>query len=208
MYYRKILLFIASLCSFNFVVASDSLLDNASLWLPKLYQPYLDDLTSAAVEVKETEKCYRLLSGKLIEGRSNPDHLIFSFRCRTQERYSFSVEFDNNTRLISDPYDPLILKQEEDRLRKERERVKAYKEICQQEMKKRMEDFKQATIVNANKSDSPFVKDGITTYTLSFNSLSSKNKVLFYKVACKVMSDSDDYQIKVSPRVEVMPTKK
>lgn len=208
MYYTKVLLFVASLCANNLVVASNPLLDNASLWLPKLYQPYLDDLTSAAIEVKETEKCHRLLSGKLIEGRSNPDHLIFSFRCRTQERYSFSVEFDNNTRLISDPYDPLALKQEEDRLRKEQERVKAYKEICQQEMKKRIEDFKQPTIISSNESDSPFVKDGITTYRLSFNSVGSKNKVLFYKIACKVMGDGDGYQIKVSPRVEAMSVKK
>ncbi len=207
MYYTKKLLFIAALCSFNPVSANDALLDNANLWLPAYYQSYLGDLKNAAAAVKKTEKCHRLLSGKLIEGRSSLDHLIFSFRCRTQERYSFSVEFDNNTQLISDPYDPFARKKEENRLRKERERVQRYKEICTQEMKNRINEFKRPKILKDNNLDSPLVKDGMTVYKLSFDSMSSKNKTLLYKIECKVISDND-YQIKVSPRAEAMPSKK
>ena len=207
MYYIKILLFIVSLYSANFASANNPLLDNANLWLPTHYQSYLDDLKNAAAAVKETEKCHRLLSGKLIEGRSSPEHLIFSFRCRTEERYSFSVEFDNYTKLIKDPYDPFALKKEENRLRKERERVQRYKEICQQEMKKRIGEFKKPKVLKNGKADTPVIKDGMTIYSLSFDSMSTKNKTLLYKVECRVIGDND-YQIKVSPRAEAMTSKK
>jgi hypothetical protein len=99
--------------------------DNASLWLPKAYESHFEKLKHAAIVIKETEKCHRLLSGKLLEGRSKPEHLIFTFRCRTIERYSFSIEFDNNTQQITDPYE---LREEQAHLLKEQEKQQLLQE--------------------------------------------------------------------------------
>ena len=181
-------------------------MDDASLWLPTRYQAHFEALKSAALTVKATEKCHHLLSGKLLTSRSSPEHLIFSFRCRTQERYSFSVEFDNNTQLISDPYDPFELKKEQNRLRRERQKAKRYKDICQQAMEERIEEFREPVILDINPVG-PLVESGRTIYSLSFDSISSKDKTLHYKVQCKIKNDND-YQMKVSPRAEVMPITK
>jgi len=110
--------FSASLFMAQRLRAHESWPDNASLWLPKAYESHFEKLKHAAIVIKETEKCHRLLSGKLLEGRSKPEHLIFTFRCRTIERYSFSIEFDNNTQQITDPYE---LREEQARLLKEQE---------------------------------------------------------------------------------------
>jgi ABC-type phosphate transport system auxiliary subunit len=213
-------------------------LDNASLWLPKFYESHFSSLKSAASTIKETEKCHRLLSGKLLEGKSNPDHLVFTFRCRTIERYSFSVEFDNNTQQIIDPYDPFARIEEEERLRveeqlrllkeqarllkeqalllKEQERLqkeqeRLQKELdkkqqeeanCQKAMNKRIDEFKAPKIIKDSLSG-PIAKDNMIIYGLFFDSKSSKNKTLFYKVECKILADND-YQLKVKPRAKAM----
>jgi hypothetical protein len=202
-------------------------LDNASLWLPKVYESHFSSLKSAASAIKETEKCHRLLSGKLLEGKSNPDHLVFTFRCRTIERYSFSVEFDNNTQQIIDPYDPFARLEEEERLRLEeqarllkeqarllKEQERLQKELdkkqqeetnCQKAMNKRIDEFKEPKIIKDSLSG-PIAKDNMIIYGLFFDSKSSKNKTLFYKVECKILADND-YQLKVKPRAKAMTSK-
>jgi hypothetical protein len=202
-------------------------LDNASLWLPRVYESHFSSLKSAASAVKETEKCHRLLSGKLLEGKSNPDHLVFTFRCRTIERYSFSVEFDNNTQQIIDPYDPFARLEEEERLRVEeqarllkeqarllKEQERLQKELdkkqqeeanCQKAMNKRIDEFKEPKIIKDSLSG-PIAKDNMIIYGLFFDSKSSKNKTLFYKVECKILADND-YQLKVKPREKAMTSK-
>lgn len=198
-------------------------LDNASLWLPKAYESHSAALKSAASVIKETEKCHRLLSGKLLEGKSNPDHLVFTFRCRTIERYSFSVEFDNNTQQIIDPYDPFARKEEQERLlieeqarllkeqkeqerlQKELDRQQQEKANCQKAMNKRIDEFKEPKIIK-NSLSGPITKNNMIIYGLFFDSNSSKNQTLFYKIECKILAD-DDYQLKVKPRAKAMTSK-
>lgn len=203
--------------------ASELGLDNVSLWLPKAYESHYEALKSAASVINETEKCHRLLSGKLLEGKSNPDHLIFTFRCRTIERYSFSVEFDNNTQKITDPYEPFarleeqerllvveqerLLKEQEQqvRMQKELDRKEQEKVLCQKMMYKRIKEFKGPEIIKKSLSG-PIAKDNTILYRLFFDSKSSKDKTLFYKVECKIVADND-YQLKVSPRAKAMKSK-
>ena len=198
-------------------------LDNASLWLPKAYESHFASLKSAASVIKETEKCHRLLSGKLLEGKSNPDHLVFTFRCRTSERYSFSVEFDNNAQQIIDPYDPFarleaqerlrieeqarLLKEQEEqeRLQKELDKRQQEKANCQKAMNKRIDEFKEPNIIK-DSLFGPMTKDNIIIYGLFFDSKSSTNKTLFYKIECKIIADND-YQLKVKPRAKAMTSK-
>lgn len=210
--------FIASLLMAQSLSANEPKLDNASLWLPKAYESHLNKLIRAAIVIKETEKCHRLLSGKLIEGRSKSDHLIFAFRCRTIERYSFSIEYDNNTQQIKDPYEPFrlrevqarLLKEDQERLlneqkeqqllQKELDREQQEKAACRLAMKQRIDEFNKPKIIKDSLAG-PIIEDNVTIYKLVFDSLSSKNKPLYYKIECKVMTDND-YQLRVSPRAK------
>jgi hypothetical protein len=198
--------------------ANEPELDNASLWLPKAYSIHFKKLNQAAIFVKDTEKCHRLLSGKLLEGRSKPDQLVFTFRCRTIERYSFSIEFDDNTRQITDPYEPFRLREEQARrleeaqqrllnqkikqqlLQKELDRRQQERADCLLAMQQRIKEFNQPNVINDSLSES-IVGNGISTYRLDFDSMSSNKKRLYYKVVCKVVAD-DDYQLRASPRAE------
>ena len=198
--------------------ANESELDNASLWLPKAYNTHLKKLKQAAIFVKDTEKCHRLLSGKLLEGRSTPDQLVFTFRCRTIERYSFSIEFDDNTRQITDPYEPFRLREEkaqrlkeaqqrllnqkikQQHLQKELDRRQQERGDCLLAMQQRIKEFNQPNVINDSLSES-IVGNGISAYRLDFDSMSSKKKRLHYKVECKVIADND-YQLRASPRAK------
>jgi len=187
--------------------ASESWPDNASLWLPKAYKLHFEKLLHAAIVIKETEKCHRLLSGKLLEGRSKPEHLIFTFRCRTIERYSFSIEFDNKTQQIADPHEPFRLREAQARLikeqqlfQKELDRKQQEKASCLVVMKRRMQEFKAPKVIKDSLSKA-IVEDDVIIYRLNFDSISSKNETLYYKVECKVMADNT-YQLRVSPRAK------
>ena len=67
-------------------------------------------------------------------------------------------------------------------------------------MKQRIDEFRQPQIIEeilfVNTSD-----EGEATYGLAFDSISSKNKSLYYKVECKVVK-GEDHQMRVSPRAE------
>ena len=212
------LVFILCLFTTRSWSASEPAPYEAQLWLPKAFESSFKELKSAAVVVNKTEKCHQLLSGKLLESRSEPDGLIFTFRCRTKERYSFSVEFNNNTQQIADPYEPFRLREEQAKLLKkeqtrllnkqkeqqllqnELDREKQLKAACFSAMKQRIDEFRQPQIIEeilfVNTSD-----EGEATYGLAFDSISSKNKSLYYKVECKVVK-GEDHQMRVSPRAE------
>jgi hypothetical protein len=231
-YFKKqmlTILLIMPLFIANSLQANVSEFDNASLWLPKAYETHSDKLKDAAIAIKATEKCHRLLSGKLLEGKSSPEHLIFTFRCRTIERFSFSVEFDDNTKEIYDPYEPIRLKEEQDRLLKEKqdqeqeqelkeqeeelkeqqeqqrlqeelERKQQEKANCQKAMNNRIKEFKEPIFIK-DSFTGPISEDNIIFYQWLFDSKSSKNEPLYYQIVCKVVSEND-YRLKVTPRAK------
>ena len=67
-------------------------------------------------------------------------------------------------------------------------------------MKRRIDKFK-APIIIKDRLSGAIIEDDMIIYRLFFDSMSSKNKILYYKVKCKLVTDND-YHLRVSSRAK------
>jgi hypothetical protein len=67
-------------------------------------------------------------------------------------------------------------------------------------MKRRIDEFKAPKIIKYRFSGA-IIEGDVIIYRLVFDSVSSKNKTLYYKVECKLVADND-YQLRVSSRAK------
>jgi hypothetical protein len=211
--YSLFLLFIPS------VFASERFAD-ADLWLPKIYQKQYTVLVEAAEKAQADPYCYKLLSGNLIEHQSTLDHMIFQFRCRTEDNKTFSMQIDAKTFEVTNEYAEKQRELEAQR-KAEEDRVQALKDaetqaiekeklaelqreqsrywgICRKAMRKRLKLFEKVEILTEIPPD-PLIKDKEFTYLVDFDAKSPSHKQLKFKITCEIRA-LDDYAVEVSAR--------
>lgn len=193
------------------------------LWLPSTYQKHYSKLLGAAEKAKNDPYCFQLLSGRVLESKSTIDHMQFYFRCRAEDRNTFSIQVDGNTLAVTNTYAEQQRKIEEARLADEleanlakhledaetakilAEKVAArrreqsrYWSICRKEMRKRLKTFEKVTILSDSLPE-PEVQADQLIYTVLFDSLSQARKTLHFKIVCNI-SALDYYQVSIKPR--------
>jgi hypothetical protein len=67
-------------------------------------------------------------------------------------------------------------------------------------MKRRINEFKAPKIIKDSLSGA-IIEDDVIIYRLIFDSVTSKNEALYYKVECKLVADND-YQLRASSRAK------
>jgi hypothetical protein len=67
-------------------------------------------------------------------------------------------------------------------------------------MKRRIEEFKAPKTIKDSLSGA-IIEDDVIIYRLVFDSVSSKNETLYYKVECKLVADND-YHLRVLSRAK------
>ncbi|MGH1439733.1 MAG: hypothetical protein ACRBBR_06455 [Cellvibrionaceae bacterium] len=194
------------------------------LWMPTTYQKQYSKLLDAADKAKDDPYCFQLLSGRVLEAKSTIDHMQFYFRCRTEDRDTFSMQVDGNTLAVTNTYGERKRKIEETRLAEEelkknlvkqlkdaesakmlQEKVAArrkeqskYWSVCRKEMRKRLKSFDKVSILSDSLPE-PEVQADQLIYTVLFDSLSPSRKTLHFKIMCNI-SALDYFDVVIKPR--------
>jgi len=197
---------------------------DVDLWLPKAYQNKYSRLLVAAEKAENDPYCFQLLSGRVLESQSTIDHIQFYFRCRAEDRKTFSLQIDGKSLVVTNDYAEKQLKIAEARLtaeEREAKRVQQQKEanaekimkesltiirreqsqywtICRKEMRRRLQTFEQVSILTEPLPE-PTIQADQFTYTVLFDSLNPAKKTLHFQIVCTI-SALDYYEVGITPR--------
>ncbi len=209
MIYRFLMAFFIAITSFSQSSLASERFADVDLWLPKTYQDHYLRLLDAAEKVEKDPYCHRLLSGGMIEGRSTPEHMYFHFRCRAEDRKTFSIEVDGKTLEMTNVYRKQ--KEAEQRAEEERQRIAAeaekaeadrleaermaklrgeqsrYWKICRKAMRKRLKLFDNIKVLTKGIPD-PIIEGEKFTYIVLFDAENPRKESLHYKVTCDISS--------------------
>jgi len=89
---------------FSITLEASERFKGVDLWLPTTYQKQYSTLLDAAEKAKNDPYCFQLLSGRVLEEQSTLDNLQFNFRCRTEDRKTFSIQVDGNSLAMTNTY--------------------------------------------------------------------------------------------------------
>ncbi len=209
MIYRFLMAFSMVMTSFQQSSFASERFADVDLWLPKTYQDHYLRLLDAAEKVEKDPYCHRLISGGMIEGRSTQEHMYFHFRCRAEDRKTFSIEVDGKSLEVTNVYKKqkeAEKKAEEERQRLAEEAAKAeadrieaerlaklrseqsrYWKICRKAMRKRLKLFNNIKVLTKGIPD-PIIEGEKFTYIVLFDAENPKKESLHYKVSCDISS--------------------
>ena len=197
----------------NQAYAIDSL-PGVDLWLPKSYQTHYLKLVEAAKKIQREPECWQLLNGRLNEGKSTLDDPIFYFRCRDNNRKSFSYEVDMKTMDIFSAHlerQRLLAKKEAKKqaeidakleaeaLDAKKKQENTYWKLCRKAIEQKISSFNDAKIITQEQPQGRSVDDETIQFKVDVDSLSLMNKVLRYSARCNI-SDPDTIDVKLKRR--------
>ncbi len=175
------------------------------LWLPISYQAYHNRLLEAAKKVSQLEDCRKLLSGTLAEKLSSGNKIVFTFRCRDQDRKVFIVHVNNNNSQITYMKDIWRKKsmeeadaREQEKLRNKLAKRKEYWAVCEKAFMSEMGSFKEPKIVTPLPIKPEISENAVFTYLIEFQTISLKKRRLSY-IASAVIDTLDRCDIKIRP---------
>ncbi|MBX2808725.1 MAG: hypothetical protein KTR20_08855 [Cellvibrionaceae bacterium] len=181
------------------------------LWVPTAYQYQFLKLLDAAEKAQAADYCHQLLSGRVLEARSTPEHPIFYFRCRTEERKVFSINVDGITMAVTNTYlerqrekqakmEAEAQQREMARLAALRDEQKQYWGICRAAIKKRLSLFKGVDILTPVPPAPEIKNETHLRFILAFDALNPVNKALHYKAICDIKG-LEDYSVRLKRRI-------
>jgi hypothetical protein len=193
---------------------------DVDLWLPKTYQNQYVKLLDAADKAKADPYCHKLLSGRLMESKSTLDHLVFHFRCRAENKRSFSIRVDSKTLAVTNEYGEkqraieAAKRAEEERIeaekaaetvRLEQEELEALREeqshywkICRTEMKKRLKLFEGIEILSKIPPE-PVIDGRVFKYIVDFDAQSQSKRKIHFRIFCEIKG-LEEYKVFVKAR--------
>jgi hypothetical protein len=144
MNYRHLVLFSIL---FSAVLEASEHFEGVDLWLPTAYKKQYSTLLDAAEKAKNDRYCFQLLSGGILEAKSTINHMRFNFRCRAEDRKTFSIQVDGNTLAVTNAYaekqqkiEAAALVEEERKQQQEEERKRQEEERKRQEEEKKQQE--------------------------------------------------------------------
>lgn len=195
-------------------------LDGVDLWLPLTYQNHYLSLTEAAKKAQSDQFCKQLLSGRLDESKSTNSHLHFYFRCKAEDKTTFSIEVFGPKLTLENSYgerqQQLIAEQqakvEQEKREQEkllairqaedakalREKQSQYWGICRDALKERLRYFSRVTILSEVPPE-PSANELELTYVIDFDAVSPTQKTLHFRITCKI-DDLESFSVDVGPR--------
>lgn len=185
---------------------------HVDLWLPKAYQRQYTHLLKAAEKAETDPYCYRLLSGRLIESLSTADHLFFSFRCRTEENTTFSLQVDGKTLVVTNDYAEKKKALEQRKMDREKEKVARlleeqhhYWDICEEKVKEHLERFDKAKILT-KLPPKAISKGKFLVFKVDFDAQSQSRRPIHFIIRCDI-NEQEEHKLKVKRRRVASKTK-
>ncbi|MGH1486317.1 MAG: hypothetical protein ACRBCI_08845 [Cellvibrionaceae bacterium] len=193
---------------------------DVDLWLPKVYQKQYVTLLDAADKAQADPYCHKLLSGRLIESESTLEHMQFHFRCRTEDKKTFSMQIDGKTLVVTNEYaekqreleakkkaaadklqadkDAEQSRMDEEARRELQREQSRYWSICRKAMKKRLKLFEKVEVLTEIPPD-PSIDEKEFTYLVDFDARSPSRKPLYFSIRCDI-SSLEEYAVDVFAR--------
>lgn len=175
----------------------DEKIKEKRLWLPISYQQYYPEMLTAADKAYKNDYCHQLIDGSLNERESSSQQVVFTFRCRTQDRRLFTLNINAHTLHVTNSLEEWIKQKkiEEERERqaeldKERRRQEEEREqywgICEEVFNRKANLFTSAKVISDMPPEPDINEVGEHIYYIEFQTLSSKKTVLNYLATASI----------------------
>ncbi|MGS2718215.1 hypothetical protein ACVBE9_08595 [Eionea flava] len=177
--------------------SQDEQIKQKRLWLPISYQQYYPEMLTAADKAHNNDYCYQFIDGSLNESESSMRNIIFTFRCRTQERRLFTLNVNAHTLHVTNSLEEWIKQKKieeelerqaellKEKLRKEKEKEQ-YWGICEEVFTRKANLFTNAKVISEMPPEPDVNEVGEYIYYIEFQTLSSKKTVLNYLATASI----------------------
>lgn len=169
-----------------------------NLWLPGSYHKLMPELRKGAEKLQATERCAKVLEGKLHNSTQDEGRATFFFICRDSERKTFPVLMDANTLELDFPLTPEPTPR--DLAAERRARIQQAWQQCESSFVRETRFMNKMTILTQGQPKPQTDEDGSVAFVIDFDAQNLHSQPLHYRAYCTSKDDGALPEMSIQPR--------
>lgn len=169
-----------------------------NLWLPGTYYKLMPELRKGAEKLQATERCAKVLEGKLHSTTRDEAHATFYYICRDADRKTFPVLVDANTLELDFPLTPEPTPR--DLAAERRARIQQAWQKCESLFARETRFMNKMTLLTQGQPKAQFDDNGGVAFVIDFDAQNLHAQPLRYRAHCMSKDEESLPEMSIQPR--------